>query len=139
MIRMSQVSFERMSLCGWYKLYNFFNSLIFLSDSFIRCVEDTFWSTILLFILVDTVCFILYRPLFRKSMTATHLLRNKVYIMYIAQLLGCASLRTTQKYLHVEISELKKLHSLYHPQEKHPFKWNLTHSDHYFPNSKKMI
>jgi len=24
--------------------------------------------------------------------------------------------------LHVEISELKKLHSLYQPQEKHPFK-----------------
>ncbi len=53
---------------------------------------------------------------------ATQLLRNKVDIMYIAQLLGHASLRTTQKYLHVEISDLKKMHSLYHPREKHPFK-----------------
>jgi len=48
---------------------------------------------------------------------ATHLLRNKVDIMYIASLLGHASLKTTQKYLHVEISDLKKMHSLYHPRE----------------------
>ncbi len=49
---------------------------------------------------------------------ATHLLRNKVDIMYIAQLLGHASLKTTQKYLRVEISDLKKMHSLYHPRER---------------------
>lgn len=54
---------------------------------------------------------------FRHSV-ATHLLRNKVDIMYIAQLLGHASLRTTQKYLRVEISDLKKMHSLCHPREK---------------------
>jgi len=55
---------------------------------------------------------------FRHSI-ATHLLRNKVDIMYIAQLLGHASLKTTQKYLRVEISDLKKMHSLYHPRERH--------------------
>ena len=49
---------------------------------------------------------------------ATHLLRNKVDIMYIASLLGHSSLKTTQKYLRVEISDLKKMHSLYHPREK---------------------
>ena len=54
---------------------------------------------------------------FRHSV-ATHLLKNKVDIMYIASLLGHASLRTTQRYLHVEISDLKKMHSLYHPREK---------------------
>ena len=54
---------------------------------------------------------------FRHSI-ATHLLKNKVDIMYIASLLGHASLRTTQRYLHVEISDLKKMHSLYHPREK---------------------
>ena len=56
---------------------------------------------------------------FRHSI-ATHLLRNKVDIMYIAQLLGHSSLKTTQKYLHVEISDLKKMHSLYHPRENTP-------------------
>jgi integrase/recombinase XerD len=55
---------------------------------------------------------------FRHSV-ATHLLKNKVDIMYIASLLGHASLRATQKYLHVEISDLKRMHSLYHPREKH--------------------
>ena len=54
---------------------------------------------------------------FRHS-TATQLLRNKVDIMYIAQLLGHASLKTTQKYLKIDISDLKKMHSLYHPREK---------------------
>ena len=53
-----------------------------------------------------------------RHAVATHLMRNKVDIMYIAKLLGHASLRTTQKYLHVEISDLKKMHSLYHPREK---------------------
>jgi len=48
---------------------------------------------------------------------ATHLLQNKVDIMYIAKLLGHASLRTTQRYLRVDITDLKRLHSLYHPRE----------------------
>ena len=31
---------------------------------------------------------------------------------------GHASLKTTQRYLHVEIGDLKKMHSLYHPRER---------------------
>ena len=54
---------------------------------------------------------------FRHS-TATQLLRNKVDIVYIAQLLGHASLRTTQKYLKIDITDLKNMHSLCHPREK---------------------
>ena len=57
-----------------------------------------------------------------RHAVATHLLRNKVDIMYIAQLLGHSSLKTTQKYLHVEISDLKKMHSLYHPRERKSIK-----------------
>jgi integrase/recombinase XerD len=53
---------------------------------------------------------------FRHS-TASHLLAHKVDIMYISKLLGHASLNTTQKYLKVEIGDLKKMHSLYHPRE----------------------
>jgi len=54
---------------------------------------------------------------FRHSV-ATHLVKNHVDIRYIAQLLGHESLRTTQKYVHLEISDLKKMHSLYHPREQ---------------------
>ncbi|MBW8003439.1 MAG: tyrosine-type recombinase/integrase [Planctomycetes bacterium] len=49
---------------------------------------------------------------------ATHLLANNVDITYIAKLLGHSSLRTTQRYLSVEIGDLKKMHSLYHPRER---------------------
>ncbi|MBN2365811.1 MAG: tyrosine-type recombinase/integrase [Calditrichaeota bacterium] len=54
---------------------------------------------------------------FRHSI-ATHLLENKVDIMYIARLLGHKSLNTTQRYTRVEISDLKRVHSLTHPRER---------------------
>jgi len=53
---------------------------------------------------------------FRHSVD-THLLAHKVDITYISELLGHASLNTTQKCLRVEIGDLKKMHSLYHPRE----------------------
>jgi site-specific recombinase XerD len=53
-----------------------------------------------------------------RHSVATHLLANHVDITYIARLLGHASLRTTQRYAHVEIGDLKKMHSLYHPRER---------------------
>ena len=53
---------------------------------------------------------------FRHSV-ATHLLARSVDIAYIAQLLGHSSLETTQRYLKIEISDLKKVHSQYHPRE----------------------
>ena len=48
---------------------------------------------------------------------ATHLLANGVDVAYISRLLGHESLNTTQRYLKVEIGDLKKMHSLYHPRE----------------------
>ena len=53
-----------------------------------------------------------------RHTVASQLLRNKVDIMYIAKLLGHASLKTTQRYLTIDISDLKKMHSLYHPRER---------------------
>jgi len=53
-----------------------------------------------------------------RHSVATHLLANHVDITYIARLLGHASLRTTQRYVHVEIGDLKKMHSQYHPRER---------------------
>lgn len=54
---------------------------------------------------------------FRRSI-ASHLLAGNVDITYIAKLLGHSSLRTTQRYLRVEIGDLKKMHSFYHPRER---------------------
>ena len=54
---------------------------------------------------------------FRRAV-ATHLLAGNVDITYIAKLLGHSSLKTTQRYLKVEIGDLKKMHSLCHPRER---------------------
>ncbi len=53
-----------------------------------------------------------------RHAVATHLLAHRVDVTYIAKLLGHSSLRTTQRYAHVEIGDLKKMHSHYHPRER---------------------
>jgi len=54
---------------------------------------------------------------FRHSI-ATHMIQNKIDIRFVQQLLGHESLKTTAKYCHLDISDLKKMHSLYHPRDK---------------------
>jgi integrase/recombinase XerD len=49
---------------------------------------------------------------------ATHMLRYGANIRVIQTMLGHESLETTQIYTHVEISDLKKVHSRTHPREK---------------------
>lgn len=53
-----------------------------------------------------------------RHSTASQLLKNDVDIAFIAQLLGHSSLRTTQRYLKIEIGDLKRMHSLCHPRER---------------------
>jgi site-specific recombinase XerD len=53
-----------------------------------------------------------------RHAVASHLLANGVDVVHIAKLLGHRSLRTTQRYLSIEISDLKRMHALHHPREK---------------------
>jgi integrase/recombinase XerD len=51
---------------------------------------------------------------------ATAMLRGRADIRHIQELLGHASLSSTQIYTRVEISDLKKVHARCHPREKEP-------------------
>lgn len=53
--------------------------------------------------------------LFRHA-TGTHMLRNGADIRYVQEMLGHEDLNTTQRYTHVVINDLKKVH-----QQTHPF------------------
>jgi integrase/recombinase XerD len=49
---------------------------------------------------------------------ATHMLRNGAPIRHLQEMLGHASLESTQLYTHVTINDLKAVHSKYHPSEQ---------------------
>ena len=49
---------------------------------------------------------------------ATHLLKHGADVRCIQELLGHTSLDTTQKYLKIEITDLKRVHARTHPREK---------------------
>ena len=49
---------------------------------------------------------------------ATHMIRNRANIRHVQEMLGHAKLETTEKYLHLTITDLKEAHSKYHPREK---------------------
>lgn len=48
---------------------------------------------------------------------ATQLIQNKVDIKFVQELLGHESIKTTQRYCHLTITDLKKVHALFHPRE----------------------
>lgn len=54
---------------------------------------------------------------FRHS-CATHMLHNGAPIRHIQEMLGHASLETTQVYTRITINDLKRIHSRYHPREQ---------------------
>lgn len=48
---------------------------------------------------------------------ATHMLREGAHVRHLQEMLGHKSLESTQVYTRVTITELKKVHSKYHPRE----------------------
>ncbi len=58
-------------------------------------------------------------PHLLRHACATHMLKGGADIRHIQKLLGHASLQTTEIYTKVEIGDLKKVHRLYHPRERH--------------------
>ncbi len=49
---------------------------------------------------------------------ATHMLKGKASIRHVQEQLGHKNLNTTQKYLRMDVTELKKIHAHCHPREK---------------------
>lgn len=49
---------------------------------------------------------------------ATHLVKNKANLRHVQELLGHHNLSTTERYLHLTITDLKEAHRKYHPRER---------------------
>jgi len=49
---------------------------------------------------------------------ATHLLKNRANLRHVQEILGHRSLATTERYLHLTITDLKEAHRRFHPREK---------------------
>jgi integrase/recombinase XerD len=48
---------------------------------------------------------------------ATHMLKNGAPVRHIQEMLGHASLESTQIYTHVTINDLKQVHARFHPSQ----------------------
>ena len=49
---------------------------------------------------------------------ATHLLKNQANLRHVQEILGHGSLATTERYLHLNIDDLKEAHRRFHPREQ---------------------
>ena len=50
---------------------------------------------------------------------ATHLVQNHASLRHVQDMLGHASLATTERYLRLTITDLKEAHAKFHPRERH--------------------
>ncbi len=52
---------------------------------------------------------------------ATHLIQNRANLRHVQEMLGHRSLATTERYLHLTITDLKEAHRQFHPREQVSF------------------
>ena len=57
-------------------------------------------------------------PHLLRHACATHMIRRGAPLRHIQELLGHASVASTQVYTHITITDLKKAHAKYHPRER---------------------
>ena len=48
---------------------------------------------------------------------ATHLVKNRANLRHVQEIMGHRSLATTERYLHLTITDLKAAHRKFHPRE----------------------
>jgi len=53
---------------------------------------------------------------------ATHLLQNRANLRHVQEILGHRTLATTERYLHLTITDLKEAHRRCHPGKKESIK-----------------
>jgi site-specific recombinase XerD len=49
---------------------------------------------------------------------ATHLVQNRANLRHVQEILGHRCLSTTERYLHLTITDLKEAHRKFHPREQ---------------------
>ena len=59
-----------------------------------------------------------FTPHSLRHSCATHMLRGGADLRYVPEMLGHASVETTQIYTQVEVKDLQAMHRKYHPRER---------------------
>jgi len=97
------------------KIANSTNTFLFISSKKGRLSRETIWRIIKEYQNSSGIKERIYPHIFRHSF-ATHLLENGIDIRYLQEMLGHASIATTQIYTHVNQDRLKWLHKKFHPR-----------------------
>jgi integrase/recombinase XerD len=88
---------------------------LFLSRGGRRLRREAIWELVKKYALIADVSVSISPHTLRHSF-ATHLLAGGADLRQVQEMLGHASIATTQIYTHVDQSRLKKVHQQYHPR-----------------------
>lgn len=88
---------------------------LFLSRSGKRLRREAIWELVKKYALLADISFSISPHTLRHSF-ATHLLAGGADLRQVQEMLGHASIATTQIYTHVDQSRLKKVHQQFHPR-----------------------
>ena len=90
-------------------------TVVFVSKSGRRLRREAIWELVKKYALISGVPASISPHTLRHSF-ATHLLAGGADLRQVQEMLGHASITTTQIYTHVDQSRLKKVHAQYHPR-----------------------